>query len=84
MAMSASQDNKLPRRLLLAAALGAAPPATAQPPAKVSAVTAKYQETPRDGLRCAACTFFRRPDACQVVKGPISPNGWCQLFDMPD
>jgi hypothetical protein len=82
--MSASRDNRLSRRFLLTAPLCAAGPAAAQAPVKVSAMTAKYQASPRDGLRCAACTFFRRPDQCQVVEGPISPNGWCQLFDMPD
>jgi hypothetical protein len=58
--------------------------AFAQLPAKVSQATAKYQNTPRGGQTCEACTFFRRPRACQVVEGDISPDGWCQLFDMPD
>ncbi|HET6308412.1 MAG TPA: hypothetical protein VFG12_14580 [Rhodopila sp.] len=75
---------KTSRRLLLAAAAcGLAHQAAAQP-AKVSRETAKYQDTPRDGMSCEACSFFRRPAACQVVIGAISPHGWCQLFDMPD
>jgi hypothetical protein len=52
--------------------------------AKLSQVTAQYQDHPRGGLSCIGCTFFRRPRACQVVEGDISPNGWCKLFDLPD
>jgi hypothetical protein len=73
--MSAS----LPKRGLLAAAAGASLSA-----AKMSQVEAKYQATPRGGLSCVGCTFFRRPASCQVVKGTISRNGWCRLFDLPD
>jgi hypothetical protein len=81
------------RRFVLAAAAclahraAAQAPANAAPPvalAKVSPAAAKYQDTPHGGMTCEACTFFRRPHACQVVEGDISPNGWCQLFDMPD
>jgi len=65
--MSAS----LPRRGLLAAAVGASFPA-----AKMSQAEAKFQDIPRGGLSCVGCTFFRRPASCQVVEGTISPNGW--------
>ncbi len=75
MGMSAS----LPRRGLLAAAVGASLPA-----GKMSQAEAKYQDTPRGGLSCVGCTFFRRPASCQVVEGTVSPNGWCRLFDLPD
>jgi hypothetical protein len=43
-----------------------------------------YQPTPRGGLSCGGCTFFRKPRSCQVVEGEISPTGWCRLFDLPD
>jgi hypothetical protein len=69
---------------MLMAAMCAAHQAVAQTPPKLSRIAAKYQDRPRGGLSCAACTFFRRPDQCQVVDGAISPNGWCALFDMPD
>jgi hypothetical protein len=76
--------GKTSRRLVLAAAVGLAHQAAAQPPAKFSREAAKYQDTPRGGLSCEACSFFRRPASCQVVVGTVSPHGWCQLFDMPD
>jgi hypothetical protein len=75
----------VPRRILLAATLGLAHQATAQtPPRKISQAQAAYQDKPQGGLTCEACTFFRKPHACQVVEGQVSPDGWCRLFDMPD
>ena len=38
----------------------------------------KYQDKPGPGgQKCAGCRFFRKPNACTIVKGKISPNGWC-------
>ena len=42
-----------------------------------------YQDRPKDGQQCATCIQFipgAKPGAsgeCQIVEGPISPNGWC-------
>jgi hypothetical protein len=72
---------RVSRRWLLAVALVAR---AARAQTKVSQVAAQYQDDPRGGLSCAACTFFRRPRSCQVVEGDISPLGWCRLFDLPD
>ncbi|HEX5274403.1 MAG TPA: high-potential iron-sulfur protein [Candidatus Rubrimentiphilum sp.] len=37
-----------------------------------------YQDKPGPGGRkCSGCRFFRRPNACSIVHGKISPNGWC-------
>jgi hypothetical protein len=51
---------------------------------KMAQAEAEYQDRPRGGLACAACTLFRPPRSCQVVAGNISPNGWCKFFDLPD
>jgi hypothetical protein len=51
---------------------------------KMSQAEAEYQDRPKAGLSCAACTLFRPPRFCQVVAGDISPNGWCKFFDLPD
>ena len=51
---------------------------------KVSQADAAYQDRPKNGLTCAACTLFRPPRSCEVVEGDISPNGWCKFFDLPD
>jgi high potential iron-sulfur protein len=38
----------------------------------------KYQDKPGPkGAKCAGCRFFRKPNACTIVHGKISPNGWC-------
>ena len=39
-----------------------------------------YQDTPKDGQACEACTHFQAPNACAIVEGPISPRGWCGAF----
>ena len=76
------------RRTLLRAALYggmlslAIPPAAAQQ--KLSQADAEYQDRPKNGLTCAACSLFRKPRSCEVVEGDISPNGWCKFFDLPD
>jgi len=51
---------------------------------KMSQTDAAYQDRPKNGLICAACTLFRPPRSCEVVQGDISPNGWCKFFDLPD
>jgi hypothetical protein len=78
--MSVSRDETS-RRFLLAAVICAA---VSDTPAKISQAEAHYQDTPRGGLSCVGCTFFRRPRSCQVVQGTINPSGWCRLFDLPD
>ena len=77
------------RSLIVAALLGIGGPALADgadtpAPPQMSQQQAAYQPTPKNGLRCAVCTFFRPPAGCAVVTGVISPQGWCKFFDLPD
>ena len=65
----------------MAAATGVIPAAAQQ---KMTKAEADYQDDPKDGLACAACTLFRPPRACQIVEGDISPGGLCKFFDLPD
>jgi hypothetical protein len=58
--------------------------APSQAQQKMSQSDAEYQETPKSGLTCAACSLFRPPRSCEIVQGDISPNGWCRFFDLPD
>jgi hypothetical protein len=60
--------------------------ATAPAPArlKMSQADAEYQDRPKNGLTCAACSLFRKPGSCEVVEGDINPGGWCEFFDLPD
>jgi hypothetical protein len=42
---------------------------------------AHYQTTPKDGHTCAGCRhFIADKKACDLVKGTISPNGWCMMW----
>jgi len=77
--MSQSRPDLYRRAVLLVTAAAAA-----EVPKRVSKAEAQYQDSPRGGLSCAGCTFFRKPDACAVVEGEISPAGWCRFFDLPD
>ena len=32
------------------------------------------------GQKCSGCALFKAPAGCQVVKGKISPEGWCSAY----
>ncbi len=40
----------------------------------------QYQDKPKNGQKCADCIHFQSPNACKLVAGNISPDGWCMLF----
>jgi hypothetical protein len=71
------------RTALPAAALALASAQVAAQP-RVSPSEAQYQDRPKGGFSCAACALFRPPRSCVVVRGEISPRGWCRFFDLPD
>lgn len=48
--------------------------------AKVPQKTVAYQDKPKGTDRCDGCTNFQPPNACKLVEGEISPQGWCSLF----
>ena len=47
---------------------------------KASQAEAKYQDMPKGQQRCAGCVHFQPPSGCSVVRGTISPNGWCEHY----
>ena len=51
---------------------------TGQPAARGAGTTPKplalYQDVPNKGRRCAGCTHFLEPNACDIVAGEISPD----------
>jgi hypothetical protein len=79
---------RLERRKVVQGALGATAAALgvgrAAAQQQLSPAEAEYQNSPKSGLTCAACTVFRPPRSCEIVAGDISPNGWCKFFDLPD
>lgn len=41
----------------------------------------KYQDKPGPGgKKCSLCALFVAPASCKIVKGKISPNGYCIAF----
>ena len=48
--------------------------------AKMMQKGAGYQDTPNTGASCADCALFKAPNACTLVDGTISPNGWCRFY----
>jgi len=47
---------------------------------KVPQKTVSYQDKPKGNQRCDGCANFQPPNACKMVEGDISPQGWCSLF----
>jgi hypothetical protein len=51
---------------------------------KMTRQQAQYQDTPNGIYSCGMCTLFERPNACKVVEGEISHDGWCKAFALAD
>ena len=56
----------------------------AQASEKMTRQQAQYQDTPSGIYSCGLCTLFERPNACKVVEGDVSPDGWCKAFALAD
>lgn len=63
---------------LAATALADMTAATAQQ--KLPKALVQYQDSPKGSQKCLVCLHFQPPDACAIVEGPISPEGWCVAF----
>ena len=83
-----ARSARLSRRALVQYAVAAAggltvcyapsQPAAAAP--KISKQAVAYQDHPDGDKRCERCGQFQPPDACKMVEGPISPQGFCRIF----
>ena len=51
---------------------------------KMTQQQAEYQDRPNGIYSCGLCTLFERPNACKVVDGEISKDGWCKAFALQD
>jgi hypothetical protein len=51
---------------------------------KMTRTQAEYRDTPDGIYSCAMCTLFEKPNACKVVEGEISADGWCKAFALLD
>lgn len=55
-------------------------PAEQPAPTKLSPEAVQYQPTPKTWEKCLYCTYFQAPNACAIVSGTVSPQGWCNHF----
>ena len=84
------RSNCWSRRAAIAAALGGASGALLLPTApafaadKMTRAQAQYQDTPNGIYSCGMCSLFEAPNACKVVEGEISKDGWCKAFALQD
>ena len=69
-------------RWLAAVPLGAAALAagTKAAWAKAKKTAVRYQDEPKKGRNCNNCRHFQAPNACKLVEGEVSPNGWCTVW----
>ena len=82
-----SSENDFSRRSLLQLALvgggvvvTAALPSSGEAATQINKKIVMYQETPKGAAHCSVCKQFVAPAACKIVAGPVSPNGWCNIF----
>jgi hypothetical protein len=51
---------------------------------KIAQSAVMYQGSPKDGQKCSTCVNFEAPNACKIVAGNISPEGWCAAYAPKD
>ncbi len=74
------------RRIVLLHSAGCAAGAAAlllpvkQAVAKMNQHSVEYQDTPKEDQKCSNCSLFQEPNACTLVDGEISPEGWCKFW----
>lgn len=49
-------------------------------PGMVPKMEAEYRDRPNGLARCGVCKHFASPNVCEVVAGPVSPDGWCRFY----
>ena len=47
---------------------------------KVAKEAVQYQDQPKDGQKCSMCVNWQPPNACVIVAGNISPEGYCLSY----
>lgn len=62
--------------LLISVTSGPAAAAT-----KMSQKAAGYRNKPMGKTECDNCGVWQAPASCKLVEGPLSPSGWCNLYN---
>ena len=63
-----------------AAIILGATPNSASAVVKLSPKVVAYQDHPNGDKRCGKCVQFQPPNACKIVDGAVSPEGYCRFF----
>ena len=50
--------------------------------ATLTKTQAGYQDKPSANQRCELCKHFAAPNACHLVQGEISTQGWCHFYSV--
>lgn len=67
--------------LVGAAAVGTAASSSAHAQdEKIAQELVQYQKMPKDGQKCSGCAQWVAPNACKIVAGVISPEGYCVAY----
>ncbi len=48
----------------------------------LSKIEARYQDHANGLQHCGICHHFYGPNMCNVVAGPVSPDGWCTHYEL--
>jgi F0F1-type ATP synthase membrane subunit c/vacuolar-type H+-ATPase subunit K len=80
--MIKNSEHARRRRAVLKAGIAvlSAVPVAALAQQKLAQSAVQYQTSPKDGQMCSNCVNFIAPNACKLVDGNISPNGWCIAY----
>lgn len=74
-----SRRDMLRTGMMIVAGVAAASAAQAQDE-KIAQELVQYQNMPKDGQKCNMCAQWVDPNACKIVAGTISPQGYCVAF----
>lgn len=85
-----SRSGMIQRLAVAPIAIGAfaALRAEAEAAATTDPKVAQYQTHPNAGKKCSGCSLYipaksnpmKTAGTCKIVKGKISPNGWCKFY----
>lgn len=85
-----SRRNMLRRSGVVLGAIILTPLAAHSPSAKAGSMNKgmlHYQDTPKDGQKCADCSAYTPPTSpetgtgsCKIVAGAVNPQGWCMAY----
>jgi len=74
-----SRRDMLRTGVMIATGVAVASTARAQDE-KIAQELVQYQNEPKEGQKCNACAQWVEPNACKIVAGKISPNGYCVAY----